>query len=884
MKIFGRNIFLVFMLIVILIFNSNAQQSVFIDYSKIEKGPEILNIYYDLVPLVNVVIVIKTGLKDESPEINGVSHMLEHMLFNGTTKRTQEELYSEIDKNGFYINAQTGEDYIAFTGISEADKIEQLIELMSDMIFHSTFPKEKFKKEKGIILAELERSENSPGYKKEQEKKRWIYGEKSIYAFPVLGSRASIKKIRRDQLIRFYKKHFYSENMLVVTYGKINLNTTKKMVQKFFPKTGTKKKQSISERASENTQIRPDFRIIRDNEYSRLQMKIPGPPPSDYLFPFLFVLNETLFNHSATIMNLVPDSLKKNLVSLAISLEYHKNHSYLLLDAMRTDSLGALLPEKEKYKSLFDSILISLNQYFTPEMMAEWGKEYENNEILHYDKPMYFAFLKAKILSVTGGKHYLKLLDFIKTYRTQFGENYNLFIQQVLKTGSYHPNNLFYSYKSKTKAKKQMEKNAVKIKKVRIFSEPDFPTIIALQNSAIPLSAVHILFKNRFELEKKYPGAVEFIHWLFGKKSRLYEQSQIDSLLSQYSIDVKWHDLYFIPYDDYYFTSEWGYVRSISLAGNFEKQMELLAELIQNIELDKQIFDRTKKELLHEIRKKEKNSIYKIRYGFYYKLSNGLSPKGYPPYGNSRAVSSYNMAQIKSLLSEYVANQNMIISIITPFDPRKVMETVREAFIYSNPVNTVKSNSWEPVEPFVDSLPDPQKSTNHNFYIGFPIKIDEKNTDPVQLQVLNDLLMKKIQFEVREKKGWAYSIGSGIEQVGAATFFICRGAVRKGTLDSTLTIIKNIIEQSKHTGIAEEEKVTVRNSLLAGSLRRYSSAENITYFWGLKYYQNKIKPETVTYNYLERYIEKYKQPINSEILERILKRIDTNSVYMMYSY
>ena len=81
---------------------------------RLENGLKVTMIENHATPLISVFIGIKAGSATEDYKHNGITHFLEHMLFNGTTKRTQQEIYDEMDLIGGYNNAYTRKDYTAF--------------------------------------------------------------------------------------------------------------------------------------------------------------------------------------------------------------------------------------------------------------------------------------------------------------------------------------------------------------------------------------------------------------------------------------------------------------------------------------------------------------------------------------------------------------------------------------------------------------------------------------------------------------------------------------------------------------------------------------------------------------------------------------------------
>ena len=115
-------------------------------------------------PAVSAVAIIPGGSGSESWASQGASHFLEHLLFNGTSKRTQEQIYDAMDLLGTYNNASTRNTHVVFMILSPAEHFWNAFEVQTDMLFHSTLPAEKLEKERGIILEELARDLSSPDH------------------------------------------------------------------------------------------------------------------------------------------------------------------------------------------------------------------------------------------------------------------------------------------------------------------------------------------------------------------------------------------------------------------------------------------------------------------------------------------------------------------------------------------------------------------------------------------------------------------------------------------------------------------------------------------------------------------------------------------------
>ena len=124
----------------------------------LENGLQVILMENHTSPLITSTVIVKTGVRNETPDINGVSHLLEHLLFNGTSTRTQKQLYDEVDFYGAYNNASTSRDYTLFQMLVRKDYITQILNIQADMLFNSTFPEENVQKERNIVIEEIKGS------------------------------------------------------------------------------------------------------------------------------------------------------------------------------------------------------------------------------------------------------------------------------------------------------------------------------------------------------------------------------------------------------------------------------------------------------------------------------------------------------------------------------------------------------------------------------------------------------------------------------------------------------------------------------------------------------------------------------------------------------
>jgi predicted Zn-dependent peptidase len=184
-------------------------------------------------PMICSSVVVKAGVMYETPEMNGVSHMLEHLLFNGTTSRTQEELYDEVDFYGGYNNATTRTDHTLFQMLMPSEHIEHGLDIQADMLFNSTLPPEKLEKERGIVIEEIGKDEDDPGYAAGNFFDRVFYGD-SPRGMPALGTRETVSEMSRGAIDAYYRRHYRPDNMVALVMGDFDGAEMMGLLERYF--------------------------------------------------------------------------------------------------------------------------------------------------------------------------------------------------------------------------------------------------------------------------------------------------------------------------------------------------------------------------------------------------------------------------------------------------------------------------------------------------------------------------------------------------------------------------------------------------------------------------------------------------------------------------
>ncbi len=164
---------------------------------------------------------VKIGTRHEAAPIAGVSHFLEHMLFKGTKSRSALQIAREVDQAGGEFNAFTSREHTCFHILLLERDRKLGLEILSDVLLNSDFKKEEFERERKVILQEISMVEESPEELAYDLFFEFIYGKHGL-GKPILGTTQSIKRLQRGSLVKFFKKYYRPDQLIVSVAGNIN--------------------------------------------------------------------------------------------------------------------------------------------------------------------------------------------------------------------------------------------------------------------------------------------------------------------------------------------------------------------------------------------------------------------------------------------------------------------------------------------------------------------------------------------------------------------------------------------------------------------------------------------------------------------------------------
>ncbi len=164
--------------------------------------------------------LVRTGARDETPELAGVSHFLEHMMFKGTRKRTWREITVDFDLMGSTYNAFTSEDRTVYYGWVRKTDIARQLELLADMM-QSMIPEEEFTTEKNVILEEIAMAKDNLEHVTFDFLQEKVFAGHSL-AWPILGYEGTVGALTRDQMWKYFRRCYAPDNMYLIVAGNVD--------------------------------------------------------------------------------------------------------------------------------------------------------------------------------------------------------------------------------------------------------------------------------------------------------------------------------------------------------------------------------------------------------------------------------------------------------------------------------------------------------------------------------------------------------------------------------------------------------------------------------------------------------------------------------------
>ena len=183
-----------------------------------------LTIATDTMPSVDSASVgmwVGVGTRHESPEQNGLAHLLEHMVFKGTRRRDAAAIAREIEDVGGHMNAYTSREQTAYYAKVLADDLPVAVDLIADILQDSVFDAGELDRERAVIVQEIAQVNDTPDDVIFDHFQTAAYPDQSL-GRPVLGTTEVVRALKRDSLVDYVSAHYGANNSVLSVAGRVD--------------------------------------------------------------------------------------------------------------------------------------------------------------------------------------------------------------------------------------------------------------------------------------------------------------------------------------------------------------------------------------------------------------------------------------------------------------------------------------------------------------------------------------------------------------------------------------------------------------------------------------------------------------------------------------
>ena len=224
---------------------------------------------------------IKCGTRDEEGYHSGIAHFVEHTIFKGTARRSAAVINSYLDRLGGELNAFTTKEEIVFHATVLKEDLKKAADLLFELATCATFPENEINIEKGVVIDEIQSYKDTPSEDIYDKFEEMLFKGHPLSG-NILGTKASVRKITRDELLKFVKEQFRPSRMAFSIVADIDEKVMEKHVlklsERYFPEGDTE----VSETRKTLTPTAEPFDVTLSKRNHQANCIIGGLAPSLY--------------------------------------------------------------------------------------------------------------------------------------------------------------------------------------------------------------------------------------------------------------------------------------------------------------------------------------------------------------------------------------------------------------------------------------------------------------------------------------------------------------------------------------------------------------------------------------------------------------------------
>jgi zinc protease len=830
---------------------------------QLANGMELIMVENHSSSMVASIIYVRSGSKYETRFENGITHFLEHLLFDGTVHQSREQLDEGIRNLGGYINAFTREDQTAYLVLMPRQHIKYALTVQADMLFNSTFPEGELAKERQVVIEEIRRDRDDPDYAP-----RSFLVEKALggtdYAQPVLGYEAFIENIPREAIIDYWKRYYKPERMTVLLIGDFQVDSMKAVAEAVFGPipgraVGLTGDSAGIERPSSDSVDSSGIQYVSDpviksfdtlaqvtSTYIDFSIPCPGPLDSGYL-PLDLLSQYLAMDGVSPLKEALLGGESPLATECTIGLVPYEGFSRLEI-AVRTDRMELA----DSIVTVAQAVLGTMPTYQADAETFEGIKtSLRCEEIYNAERLHYYGFMVAPLMMTAGW-------DFIETYADRIVDVSWDQCRQAAVTWLAKPRGVATIVKPATTESAAFVPTTMSAEEVTAhFSEAQIPThdltegvpltfpsadsatltyddsaeryteefenglqLIIKSGPDSRVFAMTVLGRNRSAREPEgKEGITDFVNRCLEKGTATRSEEELSRDLAKIGARVSLYDNPWIPFDDGYTTGRFSFAKFETIDDYANKGYHLFAELILSPAFDSTSVETVRRSMLAMLQRQASAPTTVADQLF---LPTLFDPQPFtrPVSGTTASIAGIMREDLFTHHRQFYSPANLIVSIATNKPIAEVRRWVEATFgrlasdsLLRLPERTPPSLS-EIRQAHVDLSSDQVA-----IFLGSPLP-GISDPDVPAIKAATAILSERLFGNLREKQGLAYSVGATSEFDRDLGWTYCSIGTGSDNYQKAVDGMILEIEKLKLDGPTPRELGVIRNQILG----RMSSA------------------------------------------------------------
>lgn len=771
---------------------------------------------------------VNTGSMNENDKIRGISHYIEHNLFNGSEELEAGEFFKKVDKMGASTNASTGfseTNYFITSNLLNQNDLEDQIKIHASMLETPRFAAEMLEKEKGIVNSEINMITSDPLNVGINKALKNLYQIDTKSLDMIGGTTSNITNLTRDDVVNYFNENYYPANMVTVVTGDVKPDETMKLLSKYF----TSKKQPSGARYFEN--LKPISKPVREDIISdkataaSVILAFDGPKNNDAeekiltqaLAQILTMsktsridkklknLNSSAFTEIERISS-KPDASR----SVFIVAEGSEKNSEAIIKTIYNEisRIAAVPPSEDELNVVKKRMLKDFSAIFERSALVNTviGSAFQDNDlnlVTNYEKIV--NSLTPEKISEAASKY----MDLNRASLTVVHPQSAT--EESIKANHTAASNINFTGS-------EVKKQAINMDRVKEYKLNNNFSLV-LQDSNNNNARFSLSYENDKFPEYVKPGTVQLLSKILNSgtinKNEQEFQSELDKLSIETGFGAGAADLN---------------IQSNFFAEDIESALKSAKEVLQNPRFTQEALLKVKSELRDELETSEKEADDKLTP----EILKGL-PIGYSKQEILKSLDDVTIDDLKSLYNFIIENGQANIIISAPFSRKPELKQILFNEISELPEAKEKNSNLKNIysdQSEMKILTDIHSKPQAQIVKAYKFKINQNLKDEISLELLNTILggnpSSRLFQDLRENQKLAYSVRSNLSliddigvldlRIGTTTENKDTGEVSFDNLQKSVEGFNKHIEKMKTEKVSDEElanaKLKLKNILL----------------------------------------------------------------------